>query len=312
MEIDVRAGGQQDLTSPGPVGSGFTDGWRPLLDAIPAAVLIVGQGGAIHFANRQLEQLAGYRRGELNGRSVEVLVPESLRAAHQSARQAYEETAVPRHMGRGLVITCQRGDGSTFPADVSLSPLRIGARAYVVATVSDETERLRTEEDLFQRAVHDALTGLANRVLLLDRLGQALARADRRSRRLAVLYVDLDGFKVVNDTWGHTVGDAVLKAIGGRLAAVVRPEDTVARFGGDEFVVMCEGFTGIAQARELAERILVAVGQPVPHRDGVAQVGASIGVVLAEGHLGAADLIEDADRAMYRAKRRGGAAIEIS
>lgn len=312
MEIDVRAGGQQDLGSAGPVGSGFTDGWRPLLDAIPAAVLIVGPGGTIHFANRLLEQLTGYRRGDLNGRPVELLVPEQLRTEHQAARQVYETTAVPRPMGQGLAITCQRADGTTFPADVSLSPLRIGAREYVVATVSDETERLRTEEELFQRAVHDALTGLANRVLLLDRLGQALARAGRRSHRLAVLYVDLDGFKVVNDTWGHAVGDAVLRAIAGRLAGVVRPEDTVARFGGDEFVVMCEGFTGVAEARELAERILVMVAQPVPHRDGVAQVGASIGVVLAAGHLGAADLIEDADRAMYRAKRRGGAGIEIS
>jgi diguanylate cyclase (GGDEF)-like protein len=214
-------------------------------------------------------------------------------------------------MGTGLGISCRRADGSTFPADISLAPLEIGGEPFIVATVSDETDHRRSSEELFHRAVHDPLTGLPNRVLLVDRLTQALARADRRARDVGVLYVDLDGFKTVNDTWHHAVGDEVLRIVADRLADVIRPEDTVARFGGDEFVVLCEELTDAADARLVAERILRAVARPITHRAGRCRLGASIGVVLADGHTGAEALIERADRAMYAAKGRGGSAIEM-
>jgi diguanylate cyclase (GGDEF)-like protein len=125
------------------------------------------------------------------------------------------------------------------------------------------------------------------------------------------LYVDLDGFKAVNDSWGHAAGDDVLRAIAARLAAAVRPEDTVARFGGDEFVVLCEGVSGGGEAMELAGRILAAVARPVPHGAGAAELSASVGLVVSDGRTGAAELIEAADTAMYRAKRGGGDAVEI-
>ena len=287
------------------------ESWRSLLDAVPAAVLIVAPDGGICFANTALERMTGYRRAELCGQPVERLVPEGQRAAHAASRTLYGADPARRPMGTGLDISCRRADGSVFPVDISLAPLEVAGEVFVIASVADETEHRRSSEELFHRAVHDPLTGLANRTLLIDRLRQALARADRQARRLGVLYVDLDGFKAVNDTWHHTVGDEVLRIVARRLAAVVRPEDTVARFGGDEFVVLCEELTDAEDALRLAERILEDVSCPIQHSAGTSQLGASIGVVQASGQATAEALIEQADRAMYRAKHRGGSAVEL-
>jgi len=287
------------------------ESWRTLLDAVPAAVVIVAPDGTIVFANDELEQLTGYRRAELAGQPVEVLVPGDRREAHAAARAVFELRPCRRPMGTGLDIACRRADGSLFPADVSLSPLEAGGETFVVATIVDETERRRSADELFHRAVHDPLTGLANRVLLIDRLDHALARADRRAQTVAVLYVDLDGFKAVNDTSGHAVGDEVLRIVAERLAGAVRPEDTVARFGGDEFVVLCEDLADPGDALRVADRILADLGRPIQHGSGLARLSASIGVVMADGPGSGAALIEAADEAMYRAKRRGGAAVEL-
>jgi diguanylate cyclase (GGDEF)-like protein/PAS domain S-box-containing protein len=287
------------------------ESWRSLLDAVPVAVLIVAPDGTICFANTALEQMTGHGRAELAGQQIEVLVPEGRRASHVASRSRYGARPARRPMGTGLDISCRRADGSSFPADISLAPLEVADELFVIATVTDETEHRRSSEELSRRALHDPLTGLANRALLLDRLQQALARADRQSRRLGVLYVDLDGFKAVNDTWHHAVGDEVLQIVARRLAAVIRPEDTVARFGGDEFVVLCEELKDAEDALLVAERILEEVACPIRHSAGTARLGVSIGVVLADGPAGAEALIEVADRAMYRAKHRGGSAVEL-
>ena len=288
------------------------ESWRVLLDAVPAAVVIVAPDGTICFTNTEFEALTGFRRSALQGQVIDLLVPEAQRTAHAAARAGYGSQPARRPMGTGLDITCRRADGSTFPADISLAPLEIGGEHFVVATVVDETEHRRTSEELFHRAVHDPLTGLANRVLLIDRLNQALARADRRAWDVGVLYVDLDGFKAVNDTWRHAVGDEVLRIVAERLAKVVRPEDTVARFGGDEFVVLCEDLAGSSDALQVGQRILDAVARPIRHRAGTCRLGASVGVVLDDGRSSAESLIERADRAMYVAKARGGAAVELA
>ena len=161
------------------------------------------------------------------------------------------------------------------------------------------------------QATHDALTGLPNRTLVLDRLTHALARSRRQPQGLAVLFVDLDRFKVVNDSLGHSVGDEVLVQVAQRLQAAVRPADTVARLAGDEFVVICEDVVDERDVLRVAERVAQAVAAPIPLYGRDTIITASIGIALACEETRAEDLLRDADVAMYRAKERGRARLEV-
>jgi diguanylate cyclase (GGDEF)-like protein/PAS domain S-box-containing protein len=169
--------------------------------------------------------------------------------------------------------------------------------------------RLRDEEQMRHDALHDPLTGLANRTLLHDRLKHAVAQSERGLGDTCVLFVDLDDFKLVNDEHGHQVGDELLATLGGRLLGAVRPADTVARMGGDEFVVVCENIDGTA-ALALADRLELAIANPIRAGGAEHRLSASIGVAL--GHGGAGDaLLRNADTAVYRAKAAGGARVEV-
>ena len=181
------------------------------------------------------------------------------------------------------------------------------ALANVLGTVVD---RSRVSDEMRRRALHDDLTNLPNRTLLVDRVDQAIQRGDRRHERLAVLFVDLDRFKRVNDTLGHGAGDAVLVETAARLVGVVRAGDTVARVGGDEFIVLCEDVADDAEAVALADRVVAAVAEPFAVADVEVVVTASVGVVVTADDVAAEALVRDADLAMYRAKQRGRARVE--
>jgi diguanylate cyclase (GGDEF)-like protein len=175
-----------------------------------------------------------------------------------------------------------------------------------------DLHRLRQHAaDLTHRALHDSLTGLPNRELFCDRLEQALGRARRRTVPLAVLFVDLDGFKAINDTHGHEVGDDILVEAAARLRALVRASDTVARYGGDEFTVLAEDVGDLETARQLGERIAEELGRPYA---GGLQLGASVGVAFAANPAATTPdgLIRRADHAMYRSKRPGARRAEAS
>ncbi len=181
-----------------------------------------------------------------------------------------------------------------------------------VWTFSDITERKHYEEQLEHRAFHDPLTELPNRSLFMNRVEQGLARLDRRGKALAILFFDLDRFKVVNDTMGHEKGDALLQEIGKRLYETLRPGDTAARFGGDEFTLLLEDLNGIDDARAITERLIDALKKPIFLDGREFEITASIGVAMSfSRHDRASDLLRNADIAMYRAKNKGKARYEI-
>jgi diguanylate cyclase (GGDEF)-like protein/PAS domain S-box-containing protein len=186
-----------------------------------------------------------------------------------------------------------------------------GALQYV-GTIEDVTDHRRAAAELTHQALHDALTGLPNRALFLDRLTQALARGRRRGTGVGVLFLDLDRFKVVNDSLGHSAGDRLLIDVATRLSDGLRPSDTLARFGGDELTVLCEDLNGQEDAQLVAERLLERFGEPFVLSEGEVFLDASIGIALSpKGGERPEDLIRDADAAMYRAKERGKARVEI-
>ncbi len=181
-----------------------------------------------------------------------------------------------------------------------------------VWTFSDITERKHYEEQLEHRAFHDPLTELPNRSLFMNRVEQGLARLDRRGKALAILFFDLDRFKVVNDTMGHEKGDLLLQEIGKRLNAMLRPGDTAARFGGDEFTLLLEDLNGIDDARVITERLIEALQEPITMEGREFEITASIGVAMSfSRHDRAGDLLRNADIAMYRAKNKGKARYEV-
>jgi diguanylate cyclase (GGDEF)-like protein len=188
-----------------------------------------------------------------------------------------------------------------LPDDVAMEVLGRAARIAAIAI-----ERHQAEERIHHLALYDQLTGLANRTLLSDRLQAAIRHSERSGGELALLFIDLDGFKPINDAHGHDAGDAVLETLGRRLQAVLRGSDTAARIGGDEFVILAEGTHGRDDAVLIAEKVLQEINSPITWHGSPLGVGASIGIALYPQHAQDADtLLTSADNAMYSAKQRG-------
>jgi len=184
------------------------------------------------------------------------------------------------------------------------SPSDVSAASDLVAALP-EVRAARTRDALARLAVRDSLTGLPNRALLLDRIEVALAEIQRTGRTVWVLFVDLDGFKEVNDRLGHHTGDLVLIEVASRLRRGARAADMVGRLGGDEFVVVCTEDATTAAMEELADRLLAVLAEPFEVGDGMVTVSGSIGIAAADGGTTPAATLQAADAAMYRAKHRG-------
>jgi len=206
-----------------------------------------------------------------------------------------------------------RADGHEVWISASVSCVRdqSGAPLYLVSQSEDITERRAMHEHLAHAAIHDPLTALPNRVLFMDRLHTALSRSHRNGCHVAVIFMDLDRFKLVNDSLGHEGGDQVLRAVALRIQASVRPSDTVARFGGDEFTILCEDVSDESMAMELATRIAASLDEPLEIGGSELFVTASLGLTLSSYSIEPQRLLRDADTAMYRAKEQGRAGIEL-
>jgi diguanylate cyclase (GGDEF)-like protein/PAS domain S-box-containing protein len=287
------------------------DGFRSLFETAPCAWLVVTRDREILVVNASAERLFGRSRDELVGMSVSDLIPAEagawLRAAPPEERAGCTE-ADPRRD-----LRARHRDGTEFPVDVSVTELATARGTLLSVAVTDATERRVAAQTLAHRASHDPLTGLPNRTLFLDRVEHALARARRSGRCLAVMFLDLDDFKLVNDTRGHETGDRLLVGLTPRLTAALRPGDTIARFGGDEFVVLCEDLADGADAVRIARRIAQACTGPVTIGDyeHVTTVSAGVALVTDPHTATPSRVLRDADAAMYRAKAAGKGRIEV-
>jgi diguanylate cyclase (GGDEF)-like protein/PAS domain S-box-containing protein len=270
-----------------------------LVGSAPVAIVEFDADGAVTLWNPAAEDVFGWGADEVLGRR-DPTIPREI-ADEQAFIQA--RLLSGESIQRFETIR-QRKDGSRIPVEVSTSLLydNDGEVTGGVGVVVDITERRTLEDRLRHAAFHDALTGLANRALFDDRITAAFDRMRRAGGALAVLMLDLDGFKQINDTLGHAVGDDLLVGFADRLRTEVRAADTVARYGGDEFVVLVE-FDSVGQAEALCGRILAALDEPLPTRSGPLLVGASIGVARTTSAAATADqLLRQADIAMYAAK----------
>lgn len=280
------------------------DIFRLLVEAAPDGILQVDAQGRIRQANPAAQAMFGYTEAELVGRSVEILLPEERRGRRARLRAAWRGPPRSRPMAAVPNLTARRRDGSIFPVDIALASLPSGEGG--VAFVRDITERKAYEERLRHQATHDALTGLPNRLLLMDRLAQAIALARREGKRIGVLLLDLDNFKLVNDNFGHLQGDALLMEVATRLHAATRAGDTLARLGGDEFAAVLINVQDKAQVRYVAERLLGVLAQPVWLGNHEIVPAASIGHCLFPDDGDTAEtLLRRADAAMYAAKAAG-------
>jgi len=281
--------------------------YRALVETSPDGILLNDMRGLIVMANQQLATMLGYdTANELNGVSIGAhLADAERRRAFEILELRIQETVPTASYTRYSVL---RRDGTTFPAEVNSYrvPDGSGKAGFVTSTVRDISERVAYEAQLEHLALHDSLTGLANRTLLYDRLQQTLAGARRNGESLAVLLLDLDHFKDINDTFGHHVGDGVIREVAVRLTAILRGVDTLARLGGDEYALLLPK-TDLLGALETATKLTYALEQPIDLDEQRVHVGASIGIALYPDHAADPDtILRHADVAMYSAKQANG------
>ena len=269
-------------------------------------ITVLDASGLVVYQSPSIERVLGYTADELVGSSfIRLLQPgEEGRLPHVLADPAAHAAAGTE----ALECSLRHKDGEVRQFEVLYTDLLDDENVHgVVLNSRDVSERKAFEEQLAHQAFHDPVTNLANRALFVERVRHAVPRARREESRLAVIFIDLDDFKTINDSLGHAAGDSVLLEIAKRLDASIRPSDTAARFGGDEFAVLLEDVGSAQDAADTAERILGRLGAPLRLDGKELVVGCSLGISIAEGDTasGADELIRNADAAMYIAKRDG-------
>lgn len=292
--------------------------FRSLFEDSRDAIYLSTLDGNVEEANRAFLEMFGYREEELEDLRAHALY------ADPSERERFRRAVADGGSVKEFEIEAQRRDGSTFPCLLTAT-VRVSSEGEVVGyqgIARDVTEQRRFQRRLEHQALHDQLTDLPNRSLLWDRLEHGMARARRgdSTQRMAVLFVDVNGFKRVNDSLGHAAGDRVLIETARRLRSQFRDEDTVARFGGDEFVVLLEDVEGEETVREAAGRFVDSLQEPIAFEGGEVGISASVGIALADAgpadagrpeEVDADELVRRADAAMFRAKKDPGGRTSV-
>ncbi|TMC63284.1 MAG: EAL domain-containing protein [Chloroflexota bacterium] len=275
---------------------------RAILDNVADGIITLDQRLVVRSYNPAAERLFGYAVDEVIGKEFARLIAEPLRSEVKPQLRSYLRAQqglfeMGSHETAGL-----RKDGTTFPMEFNVGWL--GPQRLVIGSLRDVSERKAETEALQYQALHDSLTGLANRTFLQERLEETIRAGEREMKPCAVLLMDLDGFKSVNDSLGHSAGDRLLQQLGERMRRVLRKADTIARYGGDEFAVVPWGATDVTRAVLIAEKILNAMDQPFIIDEQSISVNLSIGIAAFPQHADdAVTLIRRADVAMYTAKR---------
>ena len=277
-----------------------------VMEVAPEAIIISDAQGRIIRANVQTQKLFGYSAEELLGQPIEILVSEGLRKNYVDYRRDYVYSPIADDMDTRNDVVASRKDGTQFSVDIRRGILNTARGLLVITAIRDITERKQFEAQIIQQATHDALTNLPNRAFFRDLLGRGMSQAERSEKLLAVIFLDLDGFKNINDTLGHEAGDALLGIVARRLVATLRKDDVVARQGGDEFTILLQGINVYQDIVQIAEKILAAIAVPVPYETHEMHITASIGITIYPfDDVEPENLLRNADTAMYEAKQAG-------
>jgi diguanylate cyclase (GGDEF)-like protein/PAS domain S-box-containing protein len=286
------------------IGKADDDLARSIIASAPDGIMLVAHDGRILLANDAMWQISGYTPQALVGQPVEIFLPQSLHARHRAnVRTSHEGPPSRRPMGTISNLSLLRSDGASVPVDIALSRCSVAGQTTTVVFVRDITGLKRLEQRMLYQATHDVVTGLCNRWLFNQQLAQSLHQAQRQRTPLALLLLDLDDFKSINDGYGHAMGDKVLVEVAGRLRRVLRSSDTLARLGGDEFIVLLADLARPEDAQHVAHKLVGALQEPC-NIDGYAlDLAGSIGMVFyPDDAEDAQSLLRYADMAMYRAK----------
>lgn len=285
--------------------------------ALDAIVSIDRQGFIVEF-NPAAEYIFGRSRESVLGRKLaDVIIPPAMREAHIAGHAHFIKSGEKRIFDKRLELTAMRADGTEFPVELTLTSLHDQGLHLVTGFIRDITDKKRAEQDIRNLAFFDALTGLPNRRLLIDRLQQAFASSSRAQKYGAVIFIDLDNFKTLNDSRGHDFGDLLLIEVSRRLRACVRGEDTISRLSGDEFVIILEDLDAnveqsVIEARVVGEKILDAIHQPYQLKEIEYHNTCSIGISLFIGsRISVDELLKRSDTAMYQAKAAGRNALKF-
>ncbi len=279
--------------------------FRLAVEVTPNPMIMSDERHRIVLANSQASRLFGYSAQELIGQSIQMLIPQPLRDRHAAHMRSFAHETPNWRMGLGRDLYARHKNGQNIPIEISLTTLHTSEGRFVLASIVDLQEKQESERHIHRLAHYDVLTELPNRLLLRDRVAQAISAARRDQTRVGVLFIDLDHFKNINDTLGHRIGDLLLLDISKRLRMLMREQDTVSRIGGDEFVVVLPE-TNADGAVHVAGKILASVAQACTIEQHELMVTPSIGIAMYPEDGGDFDtLCQQADTAMYRAKQDG-------